>query len=91
MVWYFSRAQEAKIINGKQMAADIQKEIRNNINKYVAEGKRPPCLKAVLVGEDPASHTYVKNKMLAAADVGKATENPPCIHMKIIFVKISQQ
>lgn len=71
MVWFFSSAQEAKIINGKQMAADIQKEIRNKINAYVAEGKRAPCLKAVLVGEDPASHTYVNNKMKAARDVGK--------------------
>lgn len=71
MVWYFSRAQEASIINGKQMAIDIQKEIREKINKFVQQGKRAPCLKAILVGEDPASHTYVSNKMKAAVDVGK--------------------
>lgn len=71
MVWFFSSAQEAKIINGKQMAIDIQKEIRDKIISHVAQGKRAPCLKAILVGEDPASHTYVSNKMKAAANVGK--------------------
>lgn len=71
MVWFFSSAQEAKIINGKQMAIDIQKEIRNKINNHISEGNRAPCLKAILVGDDPASHTYVNNKMKAAADVGK--------------------
>lgn len=71
MVWYFSRAQEASIIDGKQMAVDIQKEIRKKIQEFVKQGKRAPCLKAVLVGDDPASTTYVKNKMKAAQDVGE--------------------
>ena len=52
------------------MAADIRAEVRKGVYEWIAAGNRRPQLTAVIVGEDPASQTYVKNKMKAAADTG---------------------
>jgi methylenetetrahydrofolate dehydrogenase(NAD+) / 5,10-methenyltetrahydrofolate cyclohydrolase len=55
---------EAKLIDGKKIAEDIRGEIREQIRVWMeTENHRAPQLTAVLVGDDPASHTYVKNKM----------------------------
>lgn len=53
------------IIDGKQLALDIQAEIKEQVQVYTKEGKRPPHLVAVLVGDNPASASYVRNKMRA--------------------------
>lgn len=63
----------AKIIDGKQYAKDIQQELKNKIQLWIDEGHRAPQLTAVLVGDDPASSTYVRNKMLAAEEIGIAS------------------
>lgn len=63
-------AKTAKIIDGKKIAKEIQEEIRVGIDKWVNEGRRRPCLIAILVGENPASQKYVANKMIAAKEVG---------------------
>ncbi|XP_067633664.1 bifunctional methylenetetrahydrofolate dehydrogenase/cyclohydrolase, mitochondrial-like isoform X5 [Eurosta solidaginis] len=60
----------AQIIDGKAIADEMKNELRQKITQYVALGNRSPTLTAVLVGKDPASQTYVKNKMLAAKTVG---------------------
>lgn len=60
----------AKLIDGKKIAEEIRHELRDKIIKWMAEGHRAPQLTAILIGEDAASQTYVKNKMKAAADVG---------------------
>lgn len=60
----------AQLIDGKAIAAQIRTELRKEVNDYVAAGNRAPQLTAILVGEDPASETYVSNKMKAAQDVG---------------------
>ncbi|KAL0274636.1 UNVERIFIED_CONTAM: hypothetical protein PYX00_002723 [Menopon gallinae] len=60
----------AKIIDGKQIALDIQKELKEDTDKWVAEGNKRPSLIAFLVGDDPASSTYVSNKMRAAKNIG---------------------
>lgn len=58
---------EAEIIDGKSIANQIQCEIKHQINDWMkAECCRAPQLTAVLVGDDPASHTYVNNKMKAS-------------------------
>jgi methylenetetrahydrofolate dehydrogenase (NADP+) / methenyltetrahydrofolate cyclohydrolase len=60
----------AQIINGKQLAATIKADITTKIKTHLDQGLRPPGLAVVLVGEDPASQLYVRNKRLACEEVG---------------------
>lgn len=53
----------AKLIDGKLIAAQIRAELRKEVDEHIASGNRAPQLTAILVGEDPASETYVSNKM----------------------------
>lgn len=56
----------AVVIDGKAVAAEIENEIREQIAKM----ERPPVLAAILVGDDPASRVYVRNKERAAKRIG---------------------
>ena len=58
------------ILDGKQIAAQIRGELRAQIEALRADGKRVPKLGIVIVGNNPASETYVNNKMKACAEVG---------------------
>lgn len=60
----------AKIIDGKEVAAQIRSETKQAIDKRMAEGKTTPGLATVLVGNNPASEVYVRNKQKACAEVG---------------------
>lgn len=60
----------ATILDGKQVARDIEQEIGEEVKELVKDCKRPPHLVAVLVGEDGASKTYVNAKMKACEVVG---------------------
>lgn len=55
-----------KIIDGKTIAAAIREEIRQD----VAQMQRKPALAVVIVGEDPASQIYVRNKVKACGEIG---------------------
>ena len=59
-----------QIIDGKQIASDIKKELAAKSAAIIDKGDRAPHLVAVLVGEDPASQTYVNSKEKACAQVG---------------------
>lgn len=59
-----------QIIDGKQRAADIKKEIAAKTADYVARGQRKPHLAAILVGHDGGSETYVANKVKACEVCG---------------------
>ena len=59
-----------RIIDGKAIAADIRREVRVESDRLAASGKRRPGLAVVLVGDDPASHVYVRNKRLACEECG---------------------
>lgn len=50
------------ILNGRDVAAEVQKKIIAEVNTFKLKDKRPPGLAVILVGENPASYTYVKNK-----------------------------
>ena len=54
------------IIDGKQIAKDLRIKIANEVKTL----KRPPGLAVILVGEDPASAVYVRNKELACKEAG---------------------
>lgn len=62
------------IIDGKQIAQTIRGELHEQIAALRAEGKRAPKLAVVLVGHNPASETYVANKLKACAEVGIEAE-----------------
>jgi methylenetetrahydrofolate dehydrogenase (NADP+)/methenyltetrahydrofolate cyclohydrolase len=52
------------------LSATMREEIKPDVQAFVKAHGRPPGLGIVLVGEDPASHVYVRNKLKAAEDVG---------------------
>ena len=60
----------AKIIDGKAIAEHLLASIKTKIDIRIAAGKRAPCLVVVLVGADPASAIYVRNKRKACEKVG---------------------
>ena len=64
----------AKIIDGKQVAAQIRGELQKEIEELKSKHGVTPGLAVVLVGENPASQVYVRNKNKAAHDIGVYSE-----------------
>ena len=60
----------AQIIDGKAIARDLLNNIKSKIDSRIAASKRAPCLAVVLVGADPASAIYVRNKRKACEKIG---------------------
>jgi len=60
----------AQIISGKAIAENMLNSIKSRIDQLVSAGKRAPSLAVILVGADPASSIYVRNKRLACEKVG---------------------
>ena len=63
-----------KLISGKTIAADIRETLRQRIENLKEAEKRLPKLSVILVGDDPASATYVRNKERACAQTGILSE-----------------
>lgn len=63
----------AQIIDGKAIAAQVRKEVAEEVARLRAEGETPG-LAVILVGDDPASHSYVKGKEKATLEVGMYSE-----------------
>jgi methylenetetrahydrofolate dehydrogenase (NADP+)/methenyltetrahydrofolate cyclohydrolase len=64
----------AQILDGKSLAADLRGRIRSLVDARIAEGRRQPGLVVVLVGDNPASQVYVRNKQKACEQVGFHSE-----------------
>lgn len=60
----------AQIINGKAIAENLLNSIKDRINARLQAGKRAPGLAVILIGGDPASSIYVRNKRLACEKTG---------------------
>ncbi|MFZ5656864.1 MAG: bifunctional methylenetetrahydrofolate dehydrogenase/methenyltetrahydrofolate cyclohydrolase FolD [Pseudomonadota bacterium] len=60
----------ARILDGKRIAETLLDELRARVDARLAAGKAAPGLAVILVGEDPASAVYVRNKRRAAQKVG---------------------
>jgi methylenetetrahydrofolate dehydrogenase (NADP+)/methenyltetrahydrofolate cyclohydrolase len=60
----------ATILDGKALAATIEAELAEQVADYIENHAHEPTLAAVLVGDDPASAIYVKNKRLACERIG---------------------
>lgn len=59
-----------EIIDGKKVAAEIRSELKTEIDKLKSAGKKAPGLVVILVGTDPASEIYVRNKAKACEEIG---------------------
>ena len=64
----------AKLIDGKQISAQIREEIKAETATFKSERGYAPGLAVVIVGEDPASQVYVRNKARACEEVGFYSE-----------------
>ena len=60
----------AQIIDGKQQAQILNQKTKEELQKIEKEHGFTPCLAVVLVGEDPASQVYVRNKVRTAGEIG---------------------
>ena len=60
----------ASIIDGKAVAKEVQKQIKEDVEGLERRWGIAPGLAVVLVGDDPGSHIYVKNKEKACKEVG---------------------
>jgi methylenetetrahydrofolate dehydrogenase (NADP+)/methenyltetrahydrofolate cyclohydrolase len=58
------------VLDGKKIAAEIRAELKEQVAALVAQGHRAPSLAVIIVGNNPASETYVNNKLKACAEVG---------------------
>ena len=60
----------AAILDGKKLAKQIREELRDEVADFIENNAEVPTLAAVLVGNDPASEVYVRNKVTACEQVG---------------------
>lgn len=58
------------ILDGKQLAQTIKAELRKEVDQIKAQGGKIPHLVAVLIGDNPASQAYVRNKVRSCEEVG---------------------
>ena len=69
---YHQRDMPARRLDGAAVAAAIRSEIAPGIASFIQDAGRAPALAIVLVGDDPASHVYVRNKERAGGEAGLA-------------------
>jgi methylenetetrahydrofolate dehydrogenase (NADP+)/methenyltetrahydrofolate cyclohydrolase len=60
----------ARLLDGAAVAQQIRSDVRPAIDAFTSRAGRPPGLGIVLVGEDPASEIYIRNKLKSAGDAG---------------------
>jgi methylenetetrahydrofolate dehydrogenase (NADP+)/methenyltetrahydrofolate cyclohydrolase len=65
--------RQTVVVDGKALADQIRKQLAEEVGRLVAAGRRPPRLAVVLVGDDPASASYIKGKRRACERVGIAS------------------
>ena len=83
----------AERLDGKRIASEIREEIATEVAQHVALGHSKPCLAAILVGEDPASQVYVRNKERAcekAGIEGRTFRLPASITQSQLLTKIEE-
>lgn len=59
-----------ELISGKAVSADIRAQLAQKTKRFAEKFGRVPALAVLIVGDDPASHTYVNNKIKGCAEVG---------------------
>ncbi len=64
----------ARIIDGAALAAAVRADVAAGVARHVASGGQRPHLSVILVGDDPASHVYVRNKGRACEEAGMTSD-----------------
>jgi len=64
-----SNARDTAVVDGLALANSIRQQLSETVARHVQKGRRPPCL-AVVVGDDPASQSYIKGKRRACTRIG---------------------
>jgi len=64
----------AQILDGKAIAAELRQTIKHQVTQRIEQNLIPPGLAVILVGENPASEVYVRNKQKACEEVGFYSE-----------------
>lgn len=83
----------AKLIDGKAIAAEVRADIKARAEKFAEETGVVPGLAVIIVGEDPASKVYVRNKKKACVDAGfysEVIEMPEDTTMDELLAKIEE-
>ena len=81
------------IIDGKKTAAELREELKKKITELKSTYNAIPGLTVILVGEDPPSKIYVKNKEKFAKEVGMNSEvirYPENVEEKVVLNKIRE-
>jgi methylenetetrahydrofolate dehydrogenase (NADP+)/methenyltetrahydrofolate cyclohydrolase len=60
----------ANIINGKEISNKLRENLKKEVEQLKKEQNLQPSLAVIIVGEDPASKVYVRNKKLACEEIG---------------------
>jgi methylenetetrahydrofolate dehydrogenase (NADP+)/methenyltetrahydrofolate cyclohydrolase len=80
------------IIDGKAISQAVKDEVKAEVAGIVSRGERVPCLCVIIVGDNPASQVYVRNKIKAAAYTGmesKLVELPAAVSEDELLSQIS--
>ncbi len=68
--WWYQQRMTAQLIDGKGIAKKVRAEAQQRAAAFATQHGRKPGLEVVLVGEDPASQVYVRNKEKASNEIG---------------------
>ena len=81
------------IIDGKAISQAVKDEVKAEVAGIAARGGRVPCLCVIIVGENPASQVYVRNKVKAAAYTGmesRLIELPASVSQEDLLARIAE-
>lgn len=82
----------AEIINGQLLAKELRENMKNEVTELKQKGLTPH-LTVILIGDDPASHSYVRGKEKASAEVGISSEiirMDKTVDQKTLLTKIAE-
>lgn len=83
----------AQLIDGKQLSLTLKNEMREEVARLEQQYGRKPCLMVIIVGENPASQSYVRGKIKAAEYVGMdghIIEMPECTTEQVLLSDIER-
>ncbi len=87
------KSHQAVVIDGKALAERLRQRITQTVGEWIREGRRPPALSVVQVGDLPASTTYVRHKVGACRECGIRSEHirlPATVSQKELIAAVGE-